>query len=166
MELLLKIIACCYDHHYSAGARIRFSQAEYSFEESEQSWSIEVVLVLEETAALERDIIVSVVNLTVDGSTNGATYLSGVMHVIIGKGNDVAIICITIDYAIDTTDITFDGGSTSGESRTKMIMVVQDGRIEPDEVFTIQLEADASITELIEPRSSIVTITSSDGKRM
>lgn len=67
------------------------------------------------------------------------------------------------DYSADLTPITFSPGKVSGDVINRTIRISEDGEIEPDEMFTLKLQTNMLLTDLVSPTMADITILSTDG---
>ena len=67
------------------------------------------------------------------------------------------------DFSANLTPITFSPGKVSGDVMNVTIRISEDGEIEPDEFFTLKLQTDMLLTDLVSPAIADITILSTDG---
>ena len=53
----------------------------------------------------------------------------------------------------------------SGATLVTNVTILQDGEIEPDQMFAVQLATDLTFVDLISPTTSLINITSPDSKK-
>jgi hypothetical protein len=73
------------------------------------------------------------------------------------------VLFIYVDYSLDiATPLIFSPGQVSG-TMDRVIRISEDGQIEPDETFTLILQTEMTLVDLVTPDRTVVTITSVDG---